>query len=283
MLQVLNISRSFPAQASLVSSIMTPSKVFKTDYNFTILNLFVAQPDPKDHLGSQAKVRFEVIIDFAKNNSAYISTAHGDGLKFVREYISHWKNAAYNVWLVSCLRYHRLTSGFKAIAEDGILESRSNLTANEQDLLHLLGYSNEFNAQSIRSKVADRGLSYLNMDDYMLKLKSNSRMISSLNQYIVKTPDRFQDSLVNSGILRRKRYTIFSIFRLRRLLRIFVWSGIFKLTVETSKRWDDLGSIFSFVKKNAIRFFERRISTPTKRWCFMNTDALSLNLGILAY
>lgn len=266
LLQVLNISQSYPAQATLASSITTPSKVFKSDYNFTILNLFVAQPDPNDHLGSRTKVCVEVIVDFAKNNSAVISSAHGDVLKYVRDYLYHWKNAALSVWLPAYLWCYRLISCLQAIAEDGILESRSNLTANEQDLLHLLGFNDELNSPSIYPRFAsDHGSSASSLDDYMLKLKHNSRAISTLNQGIIKAPSRFQESLVSSGITRRKRYSILSIFRIKRLFRLFVWSGVFKLTIEISKRWDDLGSIFQFVKKNALRFFERRISTPTKR------------------
>ena len=97
MLQVLNISQSYPAQATLASSLTTPSKVFKADYNYTILHLFFAQPDTEENFGSRTKVQVEVIIDFAKNNSASASAVHGDVLKYVREYLFHWKNAALNV------------------------------------------------------------------------------------------------------------------------------------------------------------------------------------------
>ena len=133
--------------------------------------------------------------------------------------------------------------------------------------MQLLGYDEEFNSQRSHLKTTNYQESSLsNSDDYMMKLKSNSRMITTLNQDIAKSPIRFQEYLLSTGLKKRHRYTIFSIFRIRRLFRIVIWSGILKLTIEISKRWDDLGSILQFVQKNALRFFERRISTPTKRY-----------------
>ena len=99
---MLNISQNYPTQATLATSVMTPTKVYKSDYNFTILHVFSSQPDESDHSSGRSKVMVEVMIDFAKNSSSVISAAHGEVIKYMRNYLQQWKNSALDVRIRLC-------------------------------------------------------------------------------------------------------------------------------------------------------------------------------------
>jgi hypothetical protein len=266
LLQVLNVS-SIDSDQGSVSVLVYVNATQRQGYNYTVMVTLQQQPLASTNdvfVPRQTRVQVEVEVQTARNSSTAASSAQQDVLRYTREFVSAWQ-----------------ASALEAVAEERLLDG-SRLDEREQSLLRLIGHDDDeavnddgvealattatfFQRMRTPVRTPDMVVRQSVADD-MNRLKTQLRVNVGLARQVSRAQTAFVEHVEAVGLYAKTSYSVMRLLRMRLLRRLLLWTGLWRVAVETSRRWDLISVGLFLVKSNAAGFFERRISTPVKRF-----------------